>query len=79
MVHGLKSVLGLRGHRFLGKNKTRTVKNMSKELRDPLLISHVLNDKETGYECLKLIGVKSDSHHMKEHPRITQIVKFERD
>ena len=56
MVLGLKNVLGLRGHRILGKNETQTAKNMSKELRDLLLIDHVLNEKGTGYECLKLIG-----------------------
>ena len=42
-------------------------------------ISHVLNKQETGFESLKLIGVKSESYHMKEHPKLIQIVKFEHD
>ena len=42
-------------------------------------ISHVLNEQRTGYECLKSIGMKSESYHMKEHPRLIQIVKFDRD
>ena len=42
-------------------------------------ISHVLNEQGTGYECLKSIGVNSKSYHMKEHPRLIEIVKFERD
>ena len=42
-----------------------------------LLIGHVLNEQGTGYECLNSIGVKSESYHMKEHPRIIQIVKMD--
>ena len=42
-------------------------------------MSHVLNEYGTEYECLKLIGVKSESYDMKEHPRLIQIVKFESD
>ena len=43
------------------------------------IISHVLNEKGTGYECLKSIGMKSESYHTKEHTRLIQIEKFERD
>ena len=32
-----------------------------------LSISHVLNEQGTGCECLKLIRVKRESYHMKEH------------
>ena len=41
-------------------------------------ISHDLNEHGTGYECLKSIGVKSESYHMNEYPTLIQIVEFER-
>ena len=40
---------------------------------------HVSNEQETGYECLKSIGLKSESYHMSEHPRLIHIVKFDLD
>ena len=42
-------------------------------------ISHVRNEQGTKYKCLKSIGVKSEPYHRKEHPRLIQIMKFERD
>ena len=38
-------------------------------------ISHVVNELGTGYECLKWIGVKSESYHQS----LIQFVKFECD
>ena len=44
-----------------------------------ICISHVVYEQRTGYECLKSTGLKNESYHMKEHPRLIQAVKFERD
>ena len=34
------------------------------------ILSNYLNEHGTEYVCLKSIGVKSESYHMKEYPRI---------
>ena len=42
------------------------------------LTCHWSCSKRAG-DCLKWIELKSESYHMKEHPRLIQAVKFERD
>ena len=44
-----------------------------------LLAMTVINEQGTGYQCLKSIGLKSETYHIKKHPSLIQFVKFERD
>ncbi len=40
-------------------------------------ISHVRNEQETGYEYLISIELKNEPCHLKEHPKISNLAKFE--
>ena len=42
-----------------------------------VIIGHVLNEQGTGYEYLKSIELKNGSRHLKEHPNISKLTKFE--
>ena len=42
-------------------------------------IGHVLNEQGTGHKYLKSIELKNGSRHLKEHPNISKLTKFESD
>ena len=54
-------------------------KNWGEKITIETRISHVLNEQGTGYDFLKSIGVRSESYHVKEYPRLIQTLKSELD
>ena len=42
-----------------------------------IIMGHVLNEEGPGYEILKSIELKNGHPHLKEHPTISKLMKFD--